>query len=81
MFLCHKTEYPDELSLKNKQKKNIPTAKCYMYQWDRIWQLWWDIHNLMFKDVSKIVKIPYFIFTIILFYFLTENNDQNMQWF
>ena len=33
----------------------------------------------MFKDVSKIVKIPYFIFTIILIYFLTENNDQNMQ--
>ena len=37
----------------------------------------------MFKDISKIVKIPYFIFTIILikvlFYFLTENNDQNMQ--
>ena len=35
----------------------------------------------MFKDVSKIVKIPYFIYTIILIYFLTENNDQNMQWF
>ena len=37
----------------------------------------------MFKDVSKIVKIPYFIFTIILIknfvYFLTEKNDQNMQ--
>ena len=33
----------------------------------------------MFKDVSKIVKIPYFIFTIILIYFLTENNDQNME--
>ena len=33
----------------------------------------------MFKDVTKIVKIvkiPYFIFTIILIYFLTENNDQ-----
>ena len=26
----------------------------------------------MFKDVSKIVKIPYFIFTIILIYFLPE---------
>ena len=33
----------------------------------------------MFKDVSIIVKIPYFIFTITLIYFLTENNDQNMQ--
>ena len=29
MFLCHKTEYPDELSFKKKQK-NIPTGKCYM---------------------------------------------------
>ena len=28
MFLCHKTEYPDELSFQKKQ--NIPTGKCYM---------------------------------------------------
>ena len=29
MFLCHKTNYPDELSLKKQQQKNnIPTAKC-----------------------------------------------------
>ena len=27
MFLCHKTEYPDELSFE-KNKTNIPTAKC-----------------------------------------------------
>ena len=25
MFLCHKTEYPDELSF---EEKHIPTAKC-----------------------------------------------------
>ena len=28
MFLCHKTEYPDELSFEKKKQKNIPTAKC-----------------------------------------------------
>ena len=33
MFLCHKTEYPDELSF---QKNNIPTGKCFKLQWDRI---------------------------------------------
>ena len=26
MFLCHKIEYPDELSFE--KKNNIPTAKC-----------------------------------------------------